>query len=143
LHTYINIYFTLTTIIVLFNRYFGVRIFHLFNNIFTLSWFQLLLSHSEGSELAEEDKEVDDEAAENTADATDLQLKYYYLVFNNYFMFYITCIIVGSITSMLRELAMCSGNVATESNQKTGNITSGKFLNRYSIPSTFLSKTFS
>jgi hypothetical protein len=77
LHTYINIYFTLTTIIVLFNRYFGVRIFHLFNNIFTLSWFQLLLSHSEGSELAEEDKEVDDEAAENTADATDLQLKYY------------------------------------------------------------------
>ena len=50
---------------------------------------------------------------------------------------------VGSITNMLRDPAMCSGKVAVESNQKTGNITSGKFLNRYSIPSTFLNKTFS
>ena len=47
------------------------------------------------------------------------------------------------MTNMFSEPAMCSGNVATESNQKTGNITSGKFLNRYSIPSTFLSRTFS
>ena len=50
--------------------------------------------------------------------------------------------IVGSSTNMLRELAMCLGMVATESNQNTGNITSGKFLNRYSMPSTFLSNTF-
>ena len=72
MHAYINIYSILTPRITLFNRYFGIRIFHLFDNIFTLSWFQLLLPHSEGSELAEEDKEEDDEAAENTADATDL-----------------------------------------------------------------------
>ena len=69
--TYINIYSSLTTIIVSFNRYFGIWIFHLFNHIFILSWFQLLLPHSEGSE----DKEEDDEAAEDTADATHLKKK--------------------------------------------------------------------
>ena len=50
---------------------------------------------------------------------------------------------VGSITSMFKDLAISSCTLATESNQKTGNITSGRFLKRYSIPSTFLSNTFS
>ena len=50
---------------------------------------------------------------------------------------------VGSITNMFRDPAICSGKVAVESNHITGNITSGKFLNRYSIPSTFRNKMFS
>ena len=50
---------------------------------------------------------------------------------------------VGIITSRLIDPAMCSGKVATESNQNTGNMISGRFLKRYSMPSTFLSKTLS
>ena len=56
---------------------------------------------------------------------------------------FLTFMMVGNITSMLMDPAILSGKLPTESNQKTGNITSGRFLNRYSIPSTFLNKMFS
>ena len=113
--------------------------FHLLSHYLPFCGLQLFFSCCSFSGLEEEDKEAEDNAADNTADAQGLDdandMKM--LLYLEY-----TCMIVGSSTSKLREPAMCSGMVATESNQNTGNITSGKFLNRYSMPSTFLSNTF-
>ena len=54
-----------------------------------------------------------------------------------------SCMIVGSIISMLSEADISSGSSDKDSNQKTGNMTSCRSLNRYSIPSTFLSRILS
>ena len=122
-------------------RHLRIITIQLLYNISLQSCVELLLPLIDVPDLADDDKDEDDEAADNTEDPTSLNniiVSYSITV-----ILYLTCMMVGNITSMLRDPAMFSGKVATESNQKTGNITSGRFLNRYSIPSTFLSNTFS
>ena len=50
---------------------------------------------------------------------------------------------VGNITNIFSDPAILSGIRDTDSNQNTGNIISGRFLKRYSMPSTFLRRMLS
>ena len=91
---------------------------------------------------ADKYEEDNEETSDNTEDTTGLNevliIKYLYKDITS-----LTCMMVGNITNMFSDPAILSGSRDTDSNQNTGNIISGRFLKRYSIPSTFLRRMLS